>query len=212
MSHFSFNVTKGQCPTCKGEGKIEVELVFLPGSYTQCPACHGGRFNDETLEVTWNGRTISDVLDLTVDEAAGVFASDKTVMKSISALQAVGLGYLRLGQGAPELSGGEAQRIKLATHLQKTPRGTTIYLLDEPTTGLHPADAELLVTELRRIVERGDTVVMAEHNLHAIERTDRVIEMGPGAGAAGGRIVADTTPADLASMDTPTGQAMAQAS
>lgn len=212
VSHFSFNVTKGQCPTCKGEGKIEVELVFLPGSYTQCPACHGGRFNDETLQVTWNGRTISDVLDLTVDEAAGVFASDKTVMKSISALQAVGLGYLRLGQGAPELSGGEAQRIKLATHLQKTPRGTTIYLLDEPTTGLHPADAELLVTELRRIVERGDTVVMAEHNLHAIERTDRVIEMGPGAGAAGGRIVADTTPADLASMDTPTGQAMAQAS
>lgn len=212
VSHFSFNVTKGQCPTCKGEGKIEVELVFLPGSYTQCPACHGGRFNDETLQVTWNGRTISDILDLTVDEAAEVFASDKTVMKSISALQAVGLGYLRLGQGAPELSGGEAQRIKLATHLQKTPRGTTIYLLDEPTTGLHPADAELLVTELRRIVERGDTVVMAEHNLHAIERTDRVIEMGPGAGAAGGRIVADTTPAGLASLNTPTGQAMAQAS
>ena len=212
VSHFSFNVTKGQCPTCKGEGKIEVELVFLPGSYTQCPACHGGRFNDETLQVTWNGRTIADILDLTVDEAAEVFASDKTVMKSISALQAVGLGYLRLGQGAPELSGGEAQRIKLATHLQKTPRGTTIYLLDEPTTGLHPADAELLVTELRRIVERGDTVVMAEHNLHAIERTDRVIEMGPGAGAAGGRIVADTTPAGLASLNTPTGQAMAQAS
>lgn len=210
VSHFSFNVTKGQCPTCKGEGKIEVELVFLPGSYTQCPTCHGGRFNDETLEVTWNGLTIAEVLDLTVDAAAEVFTGDKTVMKSITALQAVGLGYLRLGQGAPELSGGEAQRIKLATHLQKAPRGTTIYLLDEPTTGLHPADATLLVTELRRIVERGDTVVMAEHNLHAIAATDRVIEMGPGAGTDGGTVIADTTPAGLAAMDTPTGRVLAQ--
>lgn len=210
VSHFSFNVTKGQCPTCKGEGKIEVELVFLPGSYTQCPTCHGGRFNDETLEVTWNGLTIAEVLDLTVDAAAEVFTGDKAVMKSITALQAVGLGYLRLGQGAPELSGGEAQRIKLATHLQKAPRGTTIYLLDEPTTGLHPADATLLVTELRRIVERGDTVVMAEHNLHAIAATDRVIEMGPGAGTDGGTVIADTTPAGLAAMDTPTGRVLAQ--
>ncbi|EEI63362.1 putative excinuclease ABC, A subunit [Corynebacterium glucuronolyticum ATCC 51866] len=210
VSHFSFNVTKGQCPTCKGEGKIEVELVFLPGSYTQCPTCHGGRFNDETLEVTWNGLTIAEVLDLTVDAAAEVFTGDKTVMKSITALQAVGLGYLRLGQGAPELSGGEAQRIKLATHLQKAPRGTTIYLLDEPTTGLHPADATLLVTELRRIVERGDTVVMAEHNLHAVAATDRVIEMGPGAGTDGGTVIADTTPAGLAAMDTPTGRVLAQ--
>ncbi|MDK6565501.1 excinuclease ABC subunit UvrA [Corynebacterium pyruviciproducens] len=210
VSHFSFNVPKGQCPTCKGEGKIEVELVFLPGSYTTCPDCHGGRFNEETLEVTWNGYSVADVLALTVNEATEVFAEDKTVMKALTALQAVGLGYLRLGQGAPELSGGEAQRIKLATHLQKTPRGTTIYLLDEPTTGLHPADSTLLIRELRRIVSRGDTVVMAEHDLAAIAATDRVVEMGPGAGSDGGTIIADATPAELARMDTATGRCLSR--
>lgn len=207
VSNFSFNVKKGQCPTCKGEGKIEVELVFLPGSFTECPDCHGARFNDETLEVTWKGMTIADVLALTVDEAMPVFEEDTTVSRALRALHAVGLGYLRLGQGAPELSGGEAQRIKLATHLQRKPREHTVYLLDEPTTGLHPADAELLITELRRIVDRGDTVVIVEHDLRSVAATDRVLELGPGAGAEGGNLIADCTPAELPTMNTPTGEA-----
>ena len=207
VSNFSFNVTKGQCPTCKGEGKIEVELVFLPGSYTECPDCHGARFNDETLQVTWEGMTIADVLAMTVDDAIPFFEADPTVSRALRALHAVGLGYLRLGQGAPEFSGGEAQRIKLATHLQKKPRKHTVYLLDEPTTGLHPADADLLITELGRIVDRGDSVVVVEHDLRSVAATDRVVELGPGAGVEGGYIIADCTPAELASKDTPTGQA-----
>ena len=207
VSNFSFNVKKGQCPTCKGEGKIEVELVFLPGSYTECPDCHGARFNDETLEVTWKSMTIADVLAMTVEEAMPFFEDDATVSRALRALHAVGLGYLRLGQGAPELSGGEAQRIKLATHLQKKPREHTVYLLDEPTTGLHPADAELLITELRRIVDRGDTVVIVEHDLRSISATDRVLELGPGAGEEGGYLIADCAPAELPKMDTPTGEA-----
>lgn len=210
VGRFSYNVKQGQCPTCGGEGQIEVELVFLPGSYSTCPTCEGRRYNDETLEVTWHGLSIADVLNLTVNEAAEVFADEDAVARSIRALRAVGLGYLRLGQGAPELSGGEAQRIKLATELQRSRRGHTVYLLDEPTTGLHPADAALLVTELERLVDAGETVVLVEHDLATIARADRVIEMGPGAGFDGGRIVADATPAALATADTPTGQAINQ--
>ncbi|WP_087117851.1 excinuclease ABC subunit UvrA [Corynebacterium urinipleomorphum] len=211
VSRFSYNVKQGQCPTCGGAGKIEVELVFLPGSYTTCPDCHGARYNDETLEVTWQGRTIADVLDLTVDEAAEVFADEPKILRAVETLQAVGLGYLRLGQGAPELSGGEAQRIKLATELQRSRnsrRGHTVYLLDEPTTGLHPADIQLLVTELNSLVDAGQTVIVVEHDLSVIAQADRVIEMGPGAGAEGGQIVADGTPAELASQDTATGHVL----
>ena len=207
----SYNVKQGQCPTCGGAGKIEVELVFLPGSYTTCPDCHGARYNDETLEITWEGRTIADVLGLTVDEAADVFAGEPKILRAVETLQAVGLGYLTLGQGAPELSGGEAQRIKLATELQRSRnsrRGHTVYILDEPTTGLHPADIELLVTELNGLVDAGQTVIVVEHDLSVIAQADRVIEMGPGAGAEGGTIIADGTPAELAKQETATGRVL----
>ncbi|WP_293831334.1 excinuclease ABC subunit UvrA [uncultured Corynebacterium sp.] len=212
VSRFSYNVKQGQCPTCGGAGKIEVELVFLPGSYTTCPDCGGARYNDETLEVTWEGLTIAQVLELTVDEAADVFADEPKILRAVETLQAVGLGYLRLGQGAPELSGGEAQRIKLATELQRSRnsrRGHTVYLLDEPTTGLHPADVALLVTELNGLVDAGQTVVVVEHELSVIAQADRVIEMGPGAGAEGGQVVATGTPAELAERDTATGKVLA---
>ncbi|OFT83771.1 excinuclease ABC subunit UvrA [Corynebacterium sp. HMSC29G08] len=213
VSRFSYNVKQGQCPTCGGAGKIEVELVFLPGSYTTCPDCGGARYNDATLEVTWQGMTIAQVLDLTVDEAAGVFAKETKILRALETLQAVGLGYLRLGQGAPELSGGEAQRIKLATELQRarnSRRGHTVYLLDEPTTGLHPADVALLVAELNSLVDAGQTVIVVEHDLSVIAQADRVIEMGPGAGADGGQVIANGTPADLAACDTATGRVLSQ--
>lgn len=211
VSRFSYNVKQGQCPTCGGAGKIEVELVFLPGSYTTCPECGGARFNEETLEVTWQGRTIADILELTVDEAAEVFAEEEKIYRAIATLQAVGLGYLRLGQGAPELSGGEAQRIKLATELQRSRnsrRGHTVYLLDEPTTGLHPADIDLLNTELHKLADAGHTVIVVEHDLSVMAHADRIIEMGPGAGEDGGRIIADATPAQVAAEDTATGRAL----
>ncbi|MCG7273871.1 excinuclease ABC subunit UvrA [Corynebacterium afermentans] len=215
VSRFSYNVKQGQCPTCGGAGKIEVELVFLPGSYTTCPDCGGARYNDETLEVTWEGLTIAEVLELTVDEAAHVFADEPKILRAVETLQAVGLGYLRLGQGAPELSGGEAQRIKLATELQRSRnsrRGHTVYLLDEPTTGLHPADVALLVQELNSLVDARQTVIVVEHDLSVIAQADRVIEMGPGAGADGGQIVATGTPAQLAERDTATGKVLAERS
>ena len=215
VSRFSYNVKQGQCPTCGGAGKIEVELVFLPGSYTTCPDCGGARYNDETLEVTWEGLTIAQVLELTVDEAADVFADQPKILRAVETLQAVGLGYLRLGQGAPELSGGEAQRIKLATELQRSRnsrRGHTVYLLDEPTTGLHPADVALLVKELNSLVDAGQTVVVVEHDLSVIAQADRVIEMGPGAGAEGGQVVATGTPAELAKSETATGKVLAERS
>ncbi|WJZ08082.1 UvrABC system protein A [Corynebacterium glaucum] len=213
VSRFSYNVKQGQCPTCGGAGKIEVELVFLPGSYTTCPDCNGARYNDETLEVSWEGLNIADVLNLTVDEAADEFADEPRIRRAVETLQAVGLGYLRLGQGAPELSGGEAQRIKLATELQRSRnsrRGHTVYLLDEPTTGLHPADVALLVKELNGLVDAGQTVIVVEHDLSVIAQADRVIEMGPGAGNDGGQVVAEGTPAELAECDTATGRVLAQ--
>ena len=216
VSRFSYNVTEGRCPTCNGEGTIEVELVFLPGSYTTCPDCHGARYNAETLQVTWHGYTVADILDLTVAEAADVFADEPQIAAALQALHAVGLDYLRLGQGAPELSGGEAQRIKLATELQRSSRTRrrtpTVHLLDEPTTGLHPADVDLLVTELHRLVDAGDSVVVVEHDLRVVAQADRVIDLGPGAGADGGRIIADGTPAEVAGTDTATGRALATSS
>ncbi|CAM2857234.1 excinuclease ABC subunit UvrA [Corynebacterium jeikeium] len=212
VSRFSYNVTQGRCPTCSGEGQIEVELVFLPGSYTPCPDCHGARYNSETLEVTWNGRTIADVLELTVAEAREVFADEEAIARALRALSAVGLDYLRLGQPATELSGGEAQRIKLATELQRAQRGHTVYLMDEPTTGLHPADVDLLMTELQRLVNNGNTVVVVEHDMRVAAQADRVLEMGPGAGARGGQVVADGSPATVAQTDTATGRVLAERS
>ncbi|WP_319448066.1 MULTISPECIES: excinuclease ABC subunit UvrA [unclassified Mycobacterium] len=195
---FSFNVAEGRCPTCQGEGFVSVELLFLPGTYGKCPTCHGARYNEATLEVRYRDHTIADVLAMTVDTAAEFFADVTGAARSLATLQEVGLGYLRLGQPATELSGGEAQRIKLASELQRPRRGHTLYVLDEPTTGLHPADVELLDRQLHRLVDAGNTVVVAEHDMRVVAGTDWVIDLGPGAGDAGGRVVAAGTPAQVA--------------
>jgi len=195
---FSFNVAGGRCETCQGEGFVAVELLFLPGTYGPCPTCGGARYNPETLAITYRSHTIADVLRMTVDEAADFLADVPAADRSLGTLRDVGLGYLRLGQPATELSGGEAQRIKLATELQRARRGHTLYLLDEPTTGLHPADIELLIVQLQRLVDAGNTVVVVEHDLDVIACTDWTIELGPGGGDAGGRIIATGTPAQLA--------------
>jgi excinuclease ABC subunit A len=191
---FSFNVAGGRCETCLGEGFVSVELLFLPGSYGRCPTCHGARYNAETLEVTYEGRTIADVLALTVEQASEFLASVPAAARSLQTLLDVGLGYLRLGQPATELSGGEAQRIKLATELQRVRRGHTLYLLDEPTTGLHPADVRLLLAQLHTLVDSGDTVVVVEHEMDVVAAADWVIDLGPSGGDAGGRIIAAGTP------------------
>jgi excinuclease ABC subunit A len=191
---FSFNVAKGRCPTCEGEGFVCVELIFLPSVFAPCPACHGARYNQETLKVTYRGKNIADVLRLTVDEAHAFFAGEAAVLRSLDVLRQVGVGYLRLGQPATELSGGEAQRIKLATELQRVQRGATLYVLDEPTTGLHPADVEKLLLQLDSLVSAGNTVVVVEHEMRIVATSDWVIDMGPGAGDEGGRVVASGTP------------------
>ncbi|KWX65850.1 excinuclease ABC subunit UvrA [Mycobacterium sp. NAZ190054] len=195
---FSFNGAEGRCDTCQGEGFVAVELLFLPGTYATCPACGGARYSDETLEVTYRDRTIADVLAQTVEEAADFLADLPSAARSLTTLREVGLGYLRLGQPATELSGGEAQRIKLATELQRAKRGHTLYVLDEPTTGLHPADVELLERQLHRLVDAGNTVVVAEHDMSVVARADHVIDLGPGGGDDGGTVVAAGTPAAVA--------------
>ncbi|MDQ2756155.1 MAG: excinuclease ABC subunit UvrA [Actinomycetota bacterium] len=195
---FSFNVAEGRCETCQGEGFVSVELMFLPGTYAPCPTCHGARYDAETLEVTYDGRNIAQVLAMSVDEAAVALAGEPAVLRSLETLRDVGLGYLRLGQPATELSGGEAQRIKLATELQRAHRGHTLYLLDEPTAGLHPADIALLLRQLHRLVDAGNTVVLVEHDLDTIATADWVVDLGPGGGDAGGQVVTTGTPYDVA--------------
>ena len=195
---FSFNVAKGRCETCEGEGFVCVELIFLPSVFAPCPTCHGARYNAKTLEIQYQGKNIADVLSMSVDEAYDFFAGESHVRRSLLVLREVGVGYLRLGQPATELSGGEAQRIKLATELQRPQRGDTLYVLDEPTTGLHPADVEKLVTQLQALVDAGNTVVVVEHDMRVIEQSDWVIDMGPGAGDEGGRVVAVGTPSAVA--------------
>lgn len=196
--HFSFNVAKGRCPTCEGEGSTMVELLFLPSVYAPCPTCHGARYKAEILEVHYRGRSIADVLAMSVEEAAAFFADETGPAQSLSTLLRGGLGHLRLGQPATELSGGEAQRIKLATELQKQRRGHTLYVLDEPTTGLHPSDADRLMEHLQELVDAGNTVIVAEHDMRLVARVDWVIDLGPGAGDKGGRVVAQGTPATIA--------------
>lgn len=195
---FSFNVAKGRCETCEGEGFVMVELLFLASVYTPCPTCHGARYNAKTLEITLRDKNIADVLALTVDAACDFFAGDPQVLRSLVVLRDVGLGYVRLGQPATELSGGEAQRIKLATELQRTQRGDTLYVLDEPTTGLHPYDVEKLVVQLDELVRSGNTVIVVEHDMRVVSGSDWVIDVGPGAGAQGGEIVVAGTPPDVA--------------
>lgn len=195
---FSFNVPKGRCETCEGEGFVTVELLFLPSVYAPCPTCHGARYNAATLKVTLRGKTVADVLHMTVDEALAFFEEDAAVERPLRLLQQIGLGYLRLGQPATELSGGEAQRIKLATELQRVQRGDTLYVLDEPTTGLHAADVDRLMAQLHGLVEAGNTVVVVEHEMRVVAGSDWVVDIGPGAGSAGGRIVAAGTPEQVA--------------
>jgi excinuclease ABC subunit A len=198
-SRFSFNVGKGRCETCEGEGFVMVELLFLPSVYSPCPACHGARYNPDTLEIRYRGKNIADVLSFTVNAAAEFFADEESVLRPLTVLRNVGLGYLRLGQPATELSGGEAQRIKLATELQRKPRGSTLYILDEPTTGLHPADVDLLMAQLQGLVDAGHSVVLVEHDMRVVASSDWIIDMGPGAGEQGGRVVAAGPPGDVAS-------------
>ncbi|MFG2791126.1 ATP-binding cassette domain-containing protein [Streptomyces sp. NPDC048419] len=198
VGRFSFNVAGGRCETCQGEGFVSVELLFLPSTYAPCPDCAGARYNPETLQVTYRGRNIAQVLDLTVESAAEFFADTPAVARSLATLLDVGLGYLRLGQPATELSGGEAQRIKLASELQRGRRGHTLYLLDEPTTGLHPADVEVLMRQLHGLVDAGHSVIVVEHDMSVVAGADWVIDMGPGGGDAGGRIVAAGTPTRVA--------------
>lgn len=202
VGRFSFNVAKGRCPNCEGAGLVSVELLFLPSVYTPCPVCQGQRYNAKTLEVTYRDKNIAEVLDLTVDAAHGFFTDEPAVLRALDALLQVGLGYLRLGQPATELSGGEAQRIKLATELQRAQRSDTLYVLDEPTTGLHPADVTLLMAQLNGLVDAGNSVIMVEHNMLVARNSDWVIDVGPGAGKKGGAIVAQGPPMVVAKSKT----------
>jgi excinuclease ABC subunit A len=195
---FSFNLPKGRCSTCEGEGFVSVELLFMPSVYAPCPACHGARYNDATLAIRWQGRNVAEVLAMSVDEAVPFFATEDAVLRPLRLLQDIGLGYLRLGQPATELSGGEAQRIKLATELQRPQRGGTLYVLDEPTSGLHPHDVDRLMLQLHSLADAGNTVVVVEHDMRLVAASDWVIDLGPGAGEAGGRVVAAGTPAQVA--------------
>jgi excinuclease ABC subunit A len=195
---FSFNVAKGRCPNCQGEGFVMVELLFLASVYAPCPACQGARYNPRTLEIQYRGKNIAEVLGLTVDAAWAFFEGEPHVQRALEVLRQVGVGYLRLGQPATELSGGEAQRIKLATELQRAQRGQSLYVLDEPTTGLHPADVEKLIAQLDGLVEAGNTVVVVEHDMRLVAASDWIIDVGPGAGDQGGAIVVTGTPADVA--------------
>ena len=199
---FSFNTPKGRCPNCEGLGFVSVELLFLPSVYAPCQVCHGQRYDNDTLAITYRDKNIAEVLDLTVESAYTFFDGEASILRALDALLQVGLGYLRLGQPATELSGGEAQRIKLATELQRTQRGDTLYILDEPTTGLHPADVSMLMAQLDALVEAGNTVIMVEHDMQVASNSDWIIDIGPGAGDAGGQVVAQGTPEDVATSKT----------
>jgi excinuclease ABC subunit A len=195
---FSFNVKGGRCEVCRGDGQIKIEMHFLPDVYVPCEQCNGKRYNRETLEVRFKGKTIADVLEMPVEEALDFFRHIPKIKRRLQALHDVGLDYIRLGQPATTLSGGEAQRVKLATELQKVATGRTLYILDEPTTGLHFADVQRLLEMLQRLVDNGNTVVVIEHNLDVIKTADRVLDLGPEGGEEGGKIVAFGSPEEVA--------------
>jgi excinuclease ABC subunit A len=195
---FSFNVKGGRCESCRGDGLVKIEMHFLPDVYIPCDACRGRRYNRETLDVYYKGMNIADVLDMTVEDARDFFDAVPSIKRKLDTLDDVGLGYIHLGQSATTLSGGEAQRVKLATELSKRATGNTMYILDEPTTGLHFEDIRLLLEVLHRLVDRGNTVVVIEHNLHVVKTADWVIDLGPEGGAGGGDILVEGTPETVA--------------
>ena len=195
---FSFNVKGGRCEACQGDGTIKIEMHFLPDVYVPCEVCKGARYNRDTLDIEWKGKSIADVLDMPAEEALAFFANQPSIARQLQTLVDVGLGYVRLGQPAPTLSGGEAQRVKLSTELGKRATGHTIYILDEPTTGLHFEDTRRLLHVLQRLVDNGNTMLVIEHNLDVIKSADWVIDLGPEGGAGGGTIVAEGTPETVA--------------
>jgi excinuclease ABC subunit A len=198
---FSFNVKGGRCETCKGDGQIKIEMHFLPDVYVPCETCKGKRYNRETLEVRFKGKTIADVLEMSIEEALAFFSKIPKIRRRLQTLHDVGLDYMTLGQPATTLSGGEAQRVKLAAELCKVATGRTLYILDEPTTGLHFADIEKLLEVLQRLVDGGNTVLVIEHNLDVIKQADYLVDLGPEGGEAGGEIVAVGTPEEVAAVD-----------
>jgi excinuclease ABC subunit A len=207
---FSFNVKGGRCEACQGDGLIKVEMHFLPDIYVPCDVCKGQRYNRETLDIRYKGKTITDVLDMTIEEASDFFQNIPAVSKKLETLLDVGLTYIKLGQNATTLSGGEAQRVKLAKELSKRDTGKTLYVLDEPTTGLHFFDIEQLLKVLHRLRDKGNTVVVIEHNLDVIKTADWIIDMGPEGGSGGGTVVATGTPESVAEHPTSyTGQYLA---
>ncbi|RPJ47503.1 MAG: excinuclease ABC subunit A, partial [Candidatus Latescibacterota bacterium] len=198
---FSFNVKGGRCEACQGDGTIKIEMHFLPDVYVKCEVCKGRRYNRETLEIRYKGRSIAEVLDMTVDEAAVLMENIPAVRRKLDLLSQVGLGYIHLGQPAPTLSGGEAQRVKLSAELSKRATGRTLYILDEPTTGLHFEDVRLLLDVLNKLVDAGNTVVVIEHNLDVVKTADEIIDLGPEGGDEGGRVVAQGTPEEVARVE-----------
>ena len=197
---FSFNVRGGRCEACQGDGIIRIEMQFLPDVYVPCEVCHGRRYNREALEIKFKGASIADVLDMTVDEALRFFENIPSIRHKLQTLYDVGLGYIRLGQPATTLSGGEAQRVKLSKELSRRATGRTLYILDEPTTGLHFADIDRLLEVLNRLVNAGNTVIIIEHNMDVIKTADWIIDLGPEGGEAGGWVIAEGTPEQLAEM------------
>ncbi|HEX5395174.1 MAG TPA: excinuclease ABC subunit UvrA, partial [Candidatus Saccharimonadales bacterium] len=204
---FSFNVKGGRCENCAGDGMIKIEMHFLPDVYVPCEVCHGKRYNREALEIHYKGKTISDVLDMTCEQALEFFENMPSIARKLQTLVDVGLGYITLGQPATTLSGGEAQRVKLATELSRRPTGRTLYILDEPTTGLHMADVAKLLKVLHALVDSGNSIIVIEHNLDVIKSADHIIDMGPEGGDAGGRIIAAGAPEKVAqAKNSSTGQ------
>lgn len=208
---FSFNIKGGRCEACQGEGLNKIEMNFLPDVYVPCEVCHGSRYNRDTLEVHYKGKDIAQVLDMTVTEALDFFRNQQRIATKLQVLEDVGLGYIRLGQAATTLSGGEAQRIRLAAELSKRGTGRTMYILDEPTTGLHTADVHKLLNVLQRLVDAGNTVIIIEHNLDVIKTADYLIDLGPEGGDRGGTVVGTGTPEELAKVaQSYTGQYLKQ--